>query len=101
MNLPARNLHHSVDQQPELRRMHPGMKAIREYLQTLEGHFSRITIPQCGNGRSSVCEEKINVYKLHSCLADTNDLRQLMLLQLRQFNRKIQIHLLNNCCFNI
>lgn len=101
MNLPARNSHHSADQQPEWRRMHPGLKAIRECLQTLEGHFSWIKIPQCGNGRSSVCEEQINVYKLRSCLADANDLRQLMLLQLRQFNRKIQIHLLNNCCFNI
>ena len=90
MNSPARNSRESVDQQPGLRRMHLGLKAMRECLQTLEAHFSRITIHQGGDGCGSVCEDTQNVYKLRNCLADANDLRQLLLLQLRQFNRRIQ-----------
>ena len=89
MNSP-RNSRESVDQQPGLRRMHLGLKAMRECLQTLEAHFSRITIHQGGDGCGSVCEDTKNVYKLRNCLADANDLRQLLLLQLRQFNPRIQ-----------
>ena len=63
MNSP-RNSRESVDQQPGLRRMHLGLKAMRECLQTLEAHFSRITIHQGGDGCGSVCEDTKNVYKL-------------------------------------
>ena len=84
------NSQHSVDLQPGLRRMHFGLKAIRECLQILEAYSSRIGISQGAAGNGSICEEQINIYKLRCCLADANDLCQLFLLQLRQFNPIIQ-----------
>jgi hypothetical protein len=74
----------SANLQPGLRRMQLGVKAIRECLLALEARSSYV-----GKADGSYCQEQMNIFKFRASLANANDLRQLPLLQLRQFNPAI------------
>lgn len=76
----------SADLQPSLRRMQLGVKAIRECLLALEARSSYVMDKADG----SCPAEKMNLFKFRASLANANDLRQLPLLQLRQFDPAIQ-----------
>jgi hypothetical protein len=75
----------SADLQPGLRRMQLGVKAIRECLLALEARSSYVE-----KADGSYCQEQMNIFKFRASLAKVNDLRQLPLLQLRQFDPAIQ-----------
>ena len=79
----------AVDLIPNVRRLHLCVKAIREYLKTLEGLSRRPNLNNCGNGFTQIgCENSI--IQLGGYVPAIRDLRQLFLLQLRQFNPIVQ-----------
>lgn len=83
-----RSLQPSADLKPCLRRLHLGVTAIREYLQALET-YSRLAVPN-GSGQqlTPAVEEKIAL--LRGYLPAIKDLRQVFLLELRQYSPAIQ-----------
>lgn len=84
---------HSVDLKPCLRRLHLCVKAIREYLITL-GRFSRPLVagsmPQNANAPPVENGEGNLITRLSGYVPAIRDLRQLFLLQLRQFDPVVQ-----------
>ncbi|EFX87203.1 putative TIMELESS/TIM-1 protein [Daphnia pulex] len=74
---------HSVDLKPCVRRLHLCVKAIREYLKTLE-RFSRPLTSRNANAPDNL------ITRLGGYVPAIRDLRQLFLLQLRQFDPVVQ-----------
>jgi timeless protein len=75
--------HSTFDLKPCVRRLHLCVKAIREYLKTLE-RFSRPSTSRNANAPGNL------ITRLSGYVPAIRDLRQLFLLQLRQFNPVVQ-----------
>ncbi|XP_046458004.1 protein timeless-like [Daphnia pulex] len=76
--------HSTVDLKPCVRRLHLCVKAIREYLKTLE-RFSRPSTSRNANAPGNYLITRLSGY-----VPAIRDLRQLFLLQLRQFDPVVQ-----------
>jgi timeless protein len=75
--------HSTFDLKPCVRRLHLCVKAIREYLKTLE-RFSRPSTSRNANAPGNL------ITRLSGYVPAIRDLRQLFLLQLRQFDPVVQ-----------
>ena len=90
--LEIHSLQPSADLNPCVRRLHLCVNCIREYLKTLE-RFSRPvagSTPKNANGSSMGNSEENLISGLRGYVPAIRDLRQLFLLQLRQFNPIVQ-----------
>ena len=75
-----------------VRRLHRGVRAIREFLQVLEMYSLAVGKPQQSevvDSNKSQCFQE-GARKLHSYLLQMRDLRQVFLLLLRQYNPNFQ-----------
>lgn len=70
-----------VDLKPCLRRLHLVITAIREFLQALESYQNMIHISE---------NDRTILLKLHMLITETDNLRQLFVLLLRQYNPNVQ-----------